>query len=87
MAETGYSNTGNAQRKFKEALKKDGYQYAGGQVTPLSSTEVAKATPTSSKRKKNKEPVAAAAKGDETPSKRQKTKSDKDDNSDDGEQI
>lgn len=75
-----------SQRKFKDALKKDGYQYAGGQVTPLSSTETPKTTPVTSKRKK-KEPTAAAAKGDETLSKKQKRKSNDDDENKDEEQI
>ena len=69
------------QRKFKEALKKDGHQYAAGKVTSLSGTESPKCTPASSKRKKKG--ATDAAEGDETPSKKQKTKKDEDE----GEQI
>lgn len=75
-----------SQRKFRDALKKDGYQYAGGQVTPLASTGAPETTPVPSKRKK-KGPTAGAAKGDETPSKKQKRKSGDDDKNNHEEQI
>jgi len=72
------------QRKFKEALKKDGHQYAAGKVTPLLGTESPKCPPASSKRKKKGD--ATPAEGDITPSKKQKTK-DEDEDEDNGEQI
>ncbi|KAK5073694.1 hypothetical protein LTR64_007170 [Lithohypha guttulata] len=51
--ELGISLTGNAQRKFKESLKKDGFQLAAGKITPLDGTNSSsKAAATPSKRKK-----------------------------------
>lgn len=73
------------QRKFKEALKKDGHQYAAGKVTPLSDTKSPKCTPAPSKRKIKG--AAAAAQGSGNPSKKQKTNCDEDEDNDEEEQI
>lgn len=73
------------QRKFKDALKKDGHQYAGGKIVLLSGTDTPKKTSsTPSKRKKK---TNGTMEGDDTPSKKQKTKRDEDDIQDDEEQV
>ncbi|KAK5941934.1 hypothetical protein PMZ80_005885 [Knufia obscura] len=83
--ELGIKHPGNAQTKFNQVLKQDGFKVVKGSVVPLTEAEKTPATPRKRQKKTNTAAEDVADEG--TPSKKQKTGGSGEENEDDGEQI